>query len=238
MKNKKDTPSLETDTLEHILVNVFASGGHEPNTVPLSVLMSYSNYRKERYSTQKLLIILALWLFMLLPVLFICADVVIERFGTSTKPVYQITVSSIIPIEGVSVKLNDKSLPLTRIDNGVYSVTPTCDGTLKVSAQLYNRQVTESETDVSGVDSEPPKLIGYSAENGSLIIYVSDELSQIDAQSIIVTYPDGSTKPALGYDEAAGAVMIEYPRETVNVAIPDTSGNTLHLRLKPKAQND
>ena len=71
MRFKKSTePQLDLDDASKILENIFAANQVEPNTIPLDVLTAYSNYRKERFSLQRTVLVVVMVLFLLLPFLF------------------------------------------------------------------------------------------------------------------------------------------------------------------------
>ena len=64
---KSRIPELNQDLASQMLRNVFEACQAEPNSVPLEVLISYSNYRKERFAFQKYVLRAILVLFCLLP---------------------------------------------------------------------------------------------------------------------------------------------------------------------------
>ena len=60
MLNSKKAPEivLDQDIASKILENVFQDNQVEPNSIPLEVLTSYSNYRKERFALQRTILII------------------------------------------------------------------------------------------------------------------------------------------------------------------------------------
>ena len=68
---KFSEPALEPQEAEEILKEVFERSGKEPNPTPLEVLVSYRDYRQERYALQKHILHILLQLFFLLTKLFI-----------------------------------------------------------------------------------------------------------------------------------------------------------------------
>ena len=46
-------PALDPQTAEEILKEVFQLCGKEPNPTPTEILLSYRNYRQERYALQR-----------------------------------------------------------------------------------------------------------------------------------------------------------------------------------------
>ena len=65
-KMEKD-PKLDALAATKLLENVFEECNVEPNTVPMEALSAYSGYRKERFFLQRLILVIAIVLFMLLP---------------------------------------------------------------------------------------------------------------------------------------------------------------------------
>ena len=60
-------PALSDRLAERMLEHIFDACQVQPNTIPLKTLISYSNYRRERFSFQKSLLVAILLLFCLLP---------------------------------------------------------------------------------------------------------------------------------------------------------------------------
>ena len=52
-RKKKDEVTLSPDAASQMLSNVFEACDYEANRVPLEVLQSYSNYRRERHLLQR-----------------------------------------------------------------------------------------------------------------------------------------------------------------------------------------
>ena len=73
-KSKKKQPALDDETAALMLGNIFNACEKEPNTVPLSVLTSYSNYRRERFLLQKVILLIVFLLFCTLPFWFVPAS--------------------------------------------------------------------------------------------------------------------------------------------------------------------
>lgn len=65
-KSKEPKPELALDQACKILEQVFEANNIEPNSIPLEVLTAYSNYRKERFSLQRLILVIILVLFLML----------------------------------------------------------------------------------------------------------------------------------------------------------------------------
>ena len=64
-------PVLDQKVADQMLSNIFEACHVQPNSIPLEVLTSYSNYRKERFAFQKFTLMLIIILFCMLPFLHI-----------------------------------------------------------------------------------------------------------------------------------------------------------------------
>ena len=144
-KIDRSIPPLSNEVADQMLSNVFEACDFEPNRVPLEVLQSYSHYRRERHILQKCIIVLVALLFLMLPVLFITANVEVGWVeGTPPgSPIVQILAKSIVPVESVTASLGEYTLDVYQVSDGVYQVHPKANGTLMVTVTLANKQFTE-----------------------------------------------------------------------------------------------
>ena len=90
---KPKGPVLDESLASQMLENIFDACEVEPNTVPLSVLTSYSNYRRERFLLQKVLLVIILLFFCLAPLMFIAPDIDLNlkdqtRIRTGSRYIY------------------------------------------------------------------------------------------------------------------------------------------------------
>ena len=86
-KNEKDL-KLDALAATKLLENVFEECDVEPNTVPMEALSAYSGYRKERFFLQRLILVIAIVLFLMLPFLFISPDYKVSE--ADGKTIYQL----------------------------------------------------------------------------------------------------------------------------------------------------
>jgi len=231
---KKDTvPPLSKEVADQMLSNVFEACDFEPNRVPLEVLQSYSHYRRERHILQKCIIVLVVILFLMLPVLFITANVEISWVdGTPPgSPIVQVTAKSIVPVESITASIGDYSLEVYQVSDGIYHIHPNANGTLMVTVTLANKQFTEHKMEVSGVDVEPPTLVSSQLVDGELEIFFQDDISSIDFSTIYAVDPAGQVVYPLRHDSDAVSVTFAYPEDHLNIFVADTCGNTLQLVL-------
>ena len=66
--SNSEIPKMDAASATRILENVFDECEMKPNSVPIEALSAYSSYRKERFALQKTIIVIAMILFLLLPV--------------------------------------------------------------------------------------------------------------------------------------------------------------------------
>lgn len=227
---------LDEKTASQMLENIFDACEVEPNSVPLSVLTSYSNYRRERFLLQRILLVFIMLFFLLLPLLFIAPDIQLTRKGGSAKgnPTYEVAVHSLIPVSRVTADINGNNVPVYEVAGGTYSIEPKQNGTLRVTVTLKNQQYTAVTRKVTGVDIDSPTVIGNKQVGDQIYLYLSDTGSGIDYENITAADTDGKDVKPLSYDPNGGYVTFDYPKESLNVFIPDKAGNTLHLILTVK----
>ena len=230
---KVDEVTLSPDAASQMLSNVFEACDYEANRVPMEVLQSYSNYRRERHLLQKGIIIVVALLFAMLPLLFVTPQVS-SRWVEGTepgRPVVEITATSFLPVESVRASMGSQQMDVYQVSEETYRVQPTQNGTLIIIVTLTNKQSTETRLEVTGVDVTPPKLVGSSLENGELEIFLSDDSGTLDFEGIYAVDSQGAKVYPLRYDEEKLSVTFAYPDAYLNMFIPDRCKNTLQLVL-------
>lgn len=232
-KTDKTIPPLSKEVADQMLSNVFEACDFEPNRVPLEVLQSYSHYRRERHILQKCIIVLVVLLFLMLPILFITANVEVAWVeGTPPgSPVIQVLAKSIVPVESITASIGDYALDVYQVSDGVYQIHPNANGTLLVTVTLTNKQFTEHKVEVTGVDVEPPVLVSSQLVDGELEIFFSDDISAIDFTTVYAVDPQAQVVYPLRHDPEAVSVTFAYPEDYLNIFVSDTCGNTLQLVL-------
>lgn len=232
-KTDKTIPPLSKEVADQMLSNVFEACDFEPNRVPLEVLQSYSHYRRERHILQKCIIVLVVLLFLMLPILFITANVEIAWVeGTPPgSPVIQVLAKSIVPVESITASIGDYALDVYQVSDGIYQIHPNANGTLLVTVTLTNKQFTEHKVEVTGVDVEPPVLVSSQLVDGELEIFFSDDISAIDFTTVYAVDPQAQVVYPLRHDPEAVSVTFAYPEDYLNIFVSDTCGNTLQLVL-------
>lgn len=236
---KSDIPALDNQIAKQMLENIFEACDMEANKIPLEVLSSYSNYRRERFALQKLILIIMMVLFFLLPVLFIAPTVSIQETSASTQtdPVYELHVSSVFPpVSRVTATIDGHNIPVYETGTRQYSIEPTANGTMIVTVVLANHQYTVENIEVSGIDRTSPVLISNEVQDGQLLLYLQDEEggSGIDYEHIYAADGTGNQILPVSWDEETGCVIFDYPTSSLNIFVPDLAGNTLQLILTLK----
>lgn len=217
---------------QQMLSNVFAACNREPNSVPLEALCSYSNYRKERYALQKSIIAVMMLLFLLLPLLFMAAEVQLVPMDVGEdNPSYKVSVSGRIPIRQIQATMGERSVPIYELSSNEFMIQPRDNGELQVSVLLANRQESAARITVDAVDMDPPQLLSTRMDGDELCLYVQDS-SGVDFKAVRITDAQGNATSLLGWDEETGCMRIDYPEGFLNMEIPDLRDNVLQLELK------
>ena len=230
---KKDEVTLSPDAASQMLSNVFEACDYEANRVPLEVLQSYSNYRRERHLLQKGIIVVVALLFAMLPLLFVTPKVSANWVEGSQpgSPIYEVVADSFLPVESVRARMGAQEMDVYQVSENTYRVRPIQNGTLVITVTLTNKQSTETRVEVDGVDVTPPQLLGSSLVGDELEIFLSDDSGELDFASIYAVDADGNTVYPLRYDEERMSVTFAYPDAYLNMFISDKCRNTLQLVL-------
>lgn len=232
--SKKPKPPVLSEYLaSQMLENVFEACQREPNTIPLKTLISYSNYRKERFSFQKILLVLILVLFCLLPLLFLYPEVRILENETATPyfPSYTISVDAPLPVQSVYAYLDGKSVLVSASGKNQYTVELKANGTLTVTAILINNQYQTQTVAVTGADVQAPTCSSYRLSGGVVYLTLADEASGLDYAGVTAREPDGTKLSPLSVDETKGLVTFPCEQGSLDVYVRDLAGNTLHLQV-------
>ena len=230
---KKDEVTLSPDAASQMLSNVFEACDYEANRVPLEVLQSYSNYRRERHLLQKGIIVVVALLFAMLPLLFVTPKVSANWVEGSQpgSPIYEVVADSFLPVESVRARMGAQEMDVYQVSENTYRVRPIQNGTLVITVTLTNKQSTETRVEVDGVDVTPPQLLGSSLVGDELEIFLSDDSGELDFASIYAVDADGNTVYPLRYDEERMSVTFAYPDAYLNMFISDKCKNPLQLVL-------
>lgn len=227
-------PDLDPEMISQILTNVYDACEAEPSEVPIESLISYSSYRQERHVFQKVLVIAALIVFILLPFLFVSPKFEITQAGNIGQPKYIIDVDTFIPVNVVSATMEDGS-NLVVYESGIheYTVQPAKNGKIDINVILANRQYQKGTIEVDELDTTAPHITSHKTENDIVYIYVDDDGSGIDYDKVYGMSASGDTVQPLDYSGKGKYVAFAYPEESLTVYIPDMAGNMLNLLVSP-----
>lgn len=238
MKDKtqpSEAPVLDSNTASQMLDNILTACDTQPNTVPLSLLSSYSNYKKDRFLFQRIILILIIFIFCLLPLFFITPKFSINDVTSKVyQPSFEIKVDSFLPVERIEAKISDTLVPVYETGEKVYSIVPAQNGPLEVKVVLKNRQSSIKTVEVTTVDLTPPDVLSTKSDTDSIYIYIEDDLSGIDYKNITARDIDGIEVLPKSYNETEGYVIFPHQKTSLNLVIPDNAGNTLQLVMTPK----
>lgn len=236
LRKPKQLEQLDEDTASQMLDNIFQACEVDPNSVPLSTLASYSNYRTARYQLQKWLLGILIVLFCMMPLLFINPKLSIESQANNTagKPSYTLTVSSLIPISRITATVNGINTTVYETGNNIYTIEPTQNGEMNITVVLKNHQTSSISYQVSGVDTTVPTLLSSTYQNGKIILYLSDTESGVDYDNIYAFSPSGDKIYPESLNETDNYVTFDCEEPSLNIFIPDKTGNTLQLLLTIK----
>lgn len=223
--------SLDPQTAEELLRDVFALCGREPNQTPIEILSSYRDYRQERYTLQKHILAFLLLLFLLLPLLFVPPSFSLDLSTASEpgRPVYVIAVDTFLPVTRVTAAIDGHDVFVYETGHHRYAVEPIQNGTMTVTVTLANGQYAVHDISVEGADFEAPRLISSHQKSGHLYLYFTDEGSGICYDRIYATDEDGEHVEPLSCDPENGCVEFLRPGSTMHICIPDQAGNQLQL---------
>lgn len=235
-KKPNNEPQLDMTNASKILENVFKENHVEPNSIPLELLTSYSNYRKERFFLQRMLLVVIMFLFCMVPFLFIPSSFSITENPKNETgfPTYTLNVSSKLPVRRVSATINGKVLPVAETDTRTYCISPTVNGKMTVTVTLINNQLSTKTINVTTRDSQAPVLLSSNTDNSRVYLYLTDADSGIDYDNIVAVDLNGKTISPISIDRTTGCVAFPYPDTLENIYIPDFAGNKLQLVVRIK----
>lgn len=228
--NKKDM-QLDPQVASQMLSNIFDACDIEQNSVPLEVLTSYSNYRKERFGFQKFVILFIMILFFLLPILFVAPNFTLEQKDGDIygKPYVELQLTGLIPTDKIEAFMGNAKVPVYETANGTYQLIPNKNGTLDVTVSLINKQYTTRSITIAEVDTQPPVLLDSEKVDDTLIIYFEEASGVLDYENIHAKTHNGDVVRPLSYDTKNLSVTFKYPSEALNIFVSDMSDNTLQL---------
>jgi hypothetical protein len=230
---KKNEPTLEISEAEAILRLVFLDCGETPDMRPMEELTDYSLYRKESFRLQRVVLMTALIMFMLVPAFFVqpTFKTSYSPKGERGLPVYTIKVESFLPVKRVVAVLDNYRLPVYEVSGHEYTIEPTKNGTVDVTVELFSGQIITGNLDVRNADVETPRLLNYTHENGEYELYLADDGVGVDFDNIYASSPSGVVLYPESFNREEGSVTFGDDVEGMRVCIPDYFDNVLKINL-------
>lgn len=226
--NAEDIPELDTKTANQLLNNVFAACDKEPSVVPVEVLESWGNYKKQGFDFGRMVSYIFLIILILLPLMFFRPTIIAERTNvkSNTNAIYSIHIKTLLPLQAVSATLDDTPVQLQQESAKEYKAEITANGKLKIKAVSFNGQTSTRTYTVVHLDKDKPILTNSYSKDGFVYLQVIDTYSGIDYKNISGLTPDH-------FDTDSGTIVFPIPSSPVTVTIPDNAGNKLVLLLSP-----
>jgi len=231
-----NVPKLQSVEADKILGTIFEECDVTPNSIPMEELEAYSNYRAEKYTVQRVIILIAMVLFVLMPHLFVLPKYTVSASNQLSRglPVYTIDVENMLKVRRVTAQIGDEFLPVYAVTKKSFTVEPIMNGTLIVNVELSNGQSLQKTIQVTTVDNEAPKVIGSSTGTGEFTLRLEDEGIGVDYEAIYGMTEDGTKIEPKFIDETQGIVKFDMDDEEMIVYIPDYLGNALSLTIRKK----
>lgn len=232
MFKKKQLPQLDEQSAAAILENVFLACEMTPSAVPLEVLSSYTQYRRDRFTLQKGVLLVILLVFLLLPLCFVAPQFSVEQISLSSTgvPTYELRTFGRIPVQVVSARNGRRSIPVYEHNYSVYTFAPTDNGWLNVNVTLLNRQYKVWSVYVSTIDNRAPQFLRTEYVKGKFRIYLEDEGVGTDFANASAYRGEEALEGPFPYNEEEG--YMDLPSgESLTVFVPDYYGNTLQLDI-------
>lgn len=224
---------LNNDAADQILANVFEYCNQEPNTTSLEEIKVQKRQRRLLTALCWILGILVVLVMLILPVAMSKAKVEISWVEDTPpgSPVLQVATSGFVPIERISASVDGAELKVHEVAEQLYYLYPDRNGKLILNVTLVNKNSTQAEVEVVGVDHTPPQLVASELEGRELEIWFRDEDSPIDFSSIHAMDMQGTKILPLRCDEGNMSATFCFPEDSLNIFVSDTCGNMLQLVL-------
>ena len=167
--------------------------------------------------------------------MFFHPTIIAERTNVnlSDAATFEVSVQSLLPVDGFSATLDGTPLNTERVDSKHYYVTVPENGTLKIKAVSLNGQITENTYEVTHIDTDKPQLSDYYVEGNYVYLIVLDTYSGVDYSSISASTSSGDAFAPVSVDAESGTIVFDIPSQPVTVSVSDMSGNTLEILLSP-----
>ncbi len=235
--NNTNEPKLDALTATRMLEDIFEEVGAAPEFLPAEALAGYPEFERQRFLPQRVLLIVILVLWLLIPIFFITPKYDISQVSTNDQdlPVYTVEIQSLLPIRNVEAVLNGTDLPLYAKDSKTYAVEPNQNGTMEIRVTAVNNQTAVRSVVVAAVDDVGPKLISTKVDGQKVLLRMAENGTGVAYSNIYAVGQSSQdiVQPA-NYDRETGTITFELEQEKWDVYIPDIRGNALHLTVEIK----
>lgn len=231
-----EIPPLDAATANQLLNNVLTACDRPLSQIPVETLEEWGNYKSSDFHICRRITYVILAILILFPLMFFHPTIIADR--TNVDPIdaatFEVTVQSIVPVDGLAATLDGRPISTERIDSKHYYITVKENGLLTIKATTVNGQTTESTYEVTQIDTDKPELSGYYVEDNHVCLVITDTYSGVDYEGITASSAGGTAVSPVSVDETTGTIVFDIPTEPVTVSIPDLSGNTLEILLSPR----
>lgn len=137
-------------------------------------------------------------------------------------------------IKSMTAYQNNIPLPISE-DGDSYSIDVNENGVLLLEIETISHVRVQQEIIIQNIDKEAPHIESHYQNGNEIIIYLSDgNGSGIDWTQITAHTQDSNTPIfPIYYDASDGLVAFAYPKEPIQITIPDMAGNDCTALLKP-----
>lgn len=226
--NDTEIPTLDAQTANQLLNNVFTACDMTPSVIPVETLESWGNYKKPSFNLGRFIAYVFTILLVLLPLMFFKPGIIAERtnVNSTTDAVYEINVKTLLPVSSVTAELDGTPIALSESSSHKYIAKLTENGSMTITARSFNGQIATRTYKVSHLDTEKPELLKSYSQSGLVYLEVLDAYSGINYDKITGLTPES-------YDTSTGTIAFKIPAAPTTVTIPDNAGNELTLLLSP-----
>jgi hypothetical protein len=230
--NPDKAPDLDIDTAETMLDYILHVNHWNQSSFKLETLADYNSYRKSKSTLQRVILAVIIVFFCCLPVFFLKPGFTLtEEKDDSNTITYRVSISAILPIEHVTAVIGNTYQQVSKENDGTYVIHPATNGEMTVDVTLISRQYKEETISVTDVDETIPEVTDKYMKDGMVHLFVKDDGSGIDYDSIYAITDSSETVLPSTIDKDTGEVTFPKPDGSYNVYISDNNGNQLHLIL-------
>ena len=222
---------LDKQEANLLLDEILERCGINKNNVPLDTLLSYSYYRKERYAVQKRITAFILFIFILLPFLFITCSTQLYHKESQYLKLYELEVHTPMPIRSITATIKDEKMPIYENEDGNYVIKAIDNGTMVIKVELYNHQIEYRLVEVEGSDNTTPVILDQKISNDSITLHVQDLDSGINYNNSYAHTKDNQLNFMSSYNESSGLIVFNNVSNIEDIVIKDKAGNKTTINI-------